>query len=363
VTAPLTAVTPSTFHHLRQCGLRVAYDRAGPGGPRPSSPGARLGDAAHGVLARVARGEFGVDPTQPGFDAAVSTAWGQEVAAQASASRLHPVEATFGPPEAWPSFNDVASRLAYEAGTLAAQVHEWAGRALLVEQTIRPLGDTVWGTPDLIVGPGGGEGGTVIEFKSGAVGEEDTAPGGHMRDQVLLYAYLARKVGLDVERAEVRPIGRTPVAFQLDDVETSALLHEAAVLLAAFNEATAAGQALALGQPSDEACRWCPYADRCDALWAAPSAAPSLGLVGGVVEGVEDNGRGVAVVQLDADEGTGPLGHTIVTRLPLRRLVALHGLRSGDRIRFAGLRPDPVAPHLLRADSGGWVRAAPSGCH
>ncbi|MCA1707578.1 MAG: PD-(D/E)XK nuclease family protein [Actinobacteria bacterium] len=341
MTQPLGAVAPTTLHRLRECGLRVAYDRAGDGGPRPSSPGARLGNAAHAVLAMVARGKCG-DADEPGFDEAVSTAWERAIAEQAAESARHPVEAAFGAPPAWPSFNDVASRLAHEARMLSAEARGWGSRKIVIEEPIHPHDSVVWGTPDLIVGAGEGDGGDglVVDFKTSAVVEGDTEEGGRMRSQVLIYAYLARRAGIEVGRCEIRPIGRRPVPVPLDPDQIAGLLAEASELMARFNTAVGSGGELSLGRPSDDACAWCPHAARCEALWASPAAAAEIGRVGGVVASVEDNGRGVAPSRaVEPLPCGGPIWPASLFGSAGRSIVSSHARTEG---RGGGANPRPV---------------------
>jgi hypothetical protein len=348
-------VTPTMLRVLRRCSLRMAFALSG-AGRAPSTPASRLGTAAHEVLAAVANGDL-PDAGAPEFAGAVEAVWLAAVDRQAEESATHEVEAAFGPPAAWPSFNDVASRVQAEARALSVEGRSWQGRTVMVEHTIRRDGEAVWGTPDLVVGQGGGEEGFVADHKTGVVSDADVDVGGDVRAQLLVYAYLARLDGIEVGVAEARPVARPRHRVAVDWTEAEAVVEEARGLADAFNAAIAAGWALELGKPSEEACGRCPYAAECPAVWsyAAPGALGALQFVLGKVLNVEHNGRGLVLLELEATAGTVPPGRVTVTRLPVRRLPALLRVSVGDDIRLAGLAGEPDS-RLLHADRGMWPR-------
>jgi len=317
---------------------------------------------AHDVLADVAKGELG-SARDAGFDERLDSAWVDAVAAQWAAARRQPVEAAFGPPDAWPGFNDIRSRLLISSRRLSLEASGWSSRTVLVEEHIQLDGQPVWGTPDLVVGASSGEPGFVADHKSGRVTEADVGPGGDTRAQLLIYARLASLTGIEVGVGQVRPLGRSPIQIEVHWAEVEEVVGEADALRRAFNEKIAIGDAMSLAKPATASCGWCPYAAECPALWVdAPAGTfgPGFQIVSGTVTSVEDNGRGGAALGLEADGGSVPPGRTTVARLSTRRIPAIASLQPGAYVRLAGVAGEEGS-NLVRADRGGWPRLSSAG--
>jgi CRISPR/Cas system-associated exonuclease Cas4 (RecB family) len=349
---PLDRVAPSTFARLIACPLRVAFDRGNSGGPHASTPAARLGTAAHNVLAAVARGEVSSDEVEA-FRASVESRWHQEVQAQWQAASSNALESIFGEPQHWPGVNDVAARLLIEACRVRSEAEGWGARKRVIEEEVRPDGSPFYGTPDLILDASEAETGVVIDFKTGRSREGDP----HYLNQVLIYAHLADELGLEIHEAEVRyiafPIERFAVAWD----RVSALVDTAREEVALFNKVVESEDFRSLGRPSADACGFCSHATRCPAYWGARAVGdiPELSGTRGEVVSVEE-ARGLMNLTID-DEIVGE--RVLVARLPARRLPQLSGVEAGDLVSVVGLRADESNPRILiSSPSSTWVRVA-----
>lgn len=349
---PLERVAPSTFARLIACPLRVAFDRGDSGGQRASTPAARLGTAAHNVLAVVARGELSNDDVET-FRASVESRWHHEVQTQWQAASSNPLESIFGEPEHWPGVNDVAARLLVEACRVRSEAEGWGDRKRVIEQELRPDGSPFYGSPDLILDASEAETGVVIDFKTGRSRDGDP----HYRNQVLIYAHLADELGMEIHEAEVRYLAFPIERFAVTWDRVSGLVNTAREEVGLFNKAIESEDLRSLGRPSTDSCGFCPHATRCPAYWGARAVGdiPELAGARGEVVSIEA-ARGLMNLTID-DEIVSD--RVLVARLPARRLPQLAGVGTGDLVSVVGLRADDANPRILiSSPTSTWVRVA-----
>ena len=238
----LAEVSPTLLTALRRCGLAVhlSLTRRRRMGGSLSNPSARLGAAAHRVLAWVAVGgctEFDVFA----LETAVRERWLDEVTIEEKAAAGSPVESYFGPVPSWPGYATIEERLVIEAGWLAAETSNTRGAERWVERPLTSSVPPMRGSPDLVVVSDGGA--SIVEFKSGAIHREDAALLGRYGLQVLMYAAMVRQLGVPIAGAEIRPLGRARLPVEVTEEAIEEACEVVAGVLATFNSAVDAGMA------------------------------------------------------------------------------------------------------------------------
>lgn len=353
----LIEVSPTLVVALRRCALavRLTRSRRATATSSPSSRPARLGTAAHRVLAWVADdAATQLDPTE--LEAAVRQRWLEEVAIEEKAAAAWPLESYFGPADEWPAFATTQERLVIEARRLAAELSQTPAAERWVERALSCSDPPMHGSPDLVEIDGGVA--RVIEFKTGHVEADDAQPAGRYGLQVLLYAAMVRELGKVVAAAETRPIGRAPLMVGVSNETIDAARVVARTALEEFNEAIETGEIATLARPSGQVCGYCPHTLRCPVLWEGGGAASldEMQIVEGVVLRLQHSHSGSTAIEVEATTGTAH-GPITLTGLDDRRLPALHELLPGDRVRASGLRRRPGGA-VLAARSGAWVQLA-----
>jgi hypothetical protein len=326
----ISTFSASTVASLRKCGLAVYRRRSRPGGagPGPSNPVARLGLAAHRVLAWVAD-EAPDLATARDLEERIRERWKREVASEEDQARRFYVEAANGPVERWPRFATIQESLIVDGAALAHELAELPSDRRWTERRLDYSEGDLYGWIDLvIVGDGTA---TVIEHKTGAVKDGDLGPTGRYLTQVLLYAALVRDAGLSPVGAQIRPLGSAPLDIELSSGIIATALAGARSEVASYNEAVASGETLGLARPSEDACHWCEFLVDCPAIWG--SSQPDLGELRnleGLISDVQvQQGRRLAVRLTVGGESVLVSG----LRAPL-----LGTLAAGDEVRIVGAR-------------------------
>ena len=352
----LTEVSPTLMAAIRRCGLAVHLSRTHQrhAGGWLSNPSARLGGAAHRVLGWVSAGGCtGLGPSE--LEVAVRQRWRGEVTVEEQAAARSPLESYFGPAPSWPGYATTEERLVIEAGWLAEEISSSPDPERWVERPLTSSIPPMRGSPDLVVRSA--DGARIVEFKSGAVGPEDAQPLGRYGLQVLMYAAMVRQLGVPVDGAEIRPMGRARLTVEVAEGAIEQACEVVTAALEAFNSAVDASETSQLARPSDGACGYCPHILRCPAIWAgATKELNDLHVLEGTVERVQQAQVGSVAVELEATAGT-RLGVVTVTGLDPRRLSDAASLQPGEQVRVSGLRLRAGGIGLF-APPGAWVQLA-----
>jgi hypothetical protein len=241
------------------------------------------------------------------------------------------LEAPHGPVERWPKYGHIAGALRVDGAALARELGDLPAQQRMAEHGLVSSDGRIHGTADLIIRNSGGDA-LVIDHKMGVVGEDDTEPGGHYEQQLLLYVALARDTGIPASRAEIRPLGRPRVPIALSDDRIATAVEEAHQQIDRYNSAVSAGNEVDLATPSESSCAWCPYMLDCPAIWAPEP--PDLGEIRWV------EGEVSSIQLLHASTAASiHTEHRDVVAVGLPR-EDLHNRRPqpGDRVRITGLR-------------------------
>lgn len=331
----ITVASPSLVAALDRCGLAVSlgrHARAAGVSHAPSTPRARLGSAAHRVL-QWAADDAPQLARADDLDAVVRQRWLKECEREQSEAR-HPAEASYGPVREWPRFATIQANLVVAVSDLVDELADLPPEHRLTEiRTATAEGD-IAGRIDLLILNSSGHA-TVVDHKVGAITEADVVPGGRYHTQVLLYAAMARDMGLKPVQTEIRPLGREPIVLHPSDADLAQAVKTAGQAIAHYNTAVQEGDELSLAQPSEDACRWCPFLVRCQAIWSGQEV--DVGNISGV-EGtltspvqLQRNGQYAALVLTTANH------EVTITGLRTARTPIVRELEVGNRVRVAGL--------------------------
>jgi hypothetical protein len=257
-------VSPSRAADLFACPLRLAFTTANSAARWIGTPATRLGSTCHIVLEAAARGDLGT-PADASWRVRFDRAWDAVISAQlAEIGQLG--GAGWPAPARWPRLNIKKAWTRHLAGTLATKLQN---AAKVPETTFQSADGSLRGRPDLIIRAPVHE---IWEFKTGTM--EDSS--GNVRPeyviQLELYAALEREASGRVPAVALVPIEGavkrwTPLESELAD--RAAAVKE---ILAIYNQAVAAGALERLARASSGTCRWCRFAPRCPAFWAAYTA-------------------------------------------------------------------------------------------
>jgi RecB family exonuclease len=316
----LPFVTPTRYSQLRRCPLAVSFAQTAGSGHAWRTPAARLGLMCHQVLehlAATARLRSDIE------DAEVDAQW-QEVV------RRETVSDSTGSPEDWPDYARVRRRLprvARLAASIAAEVGPDA--TMVPEASLASQDGVIRGRPDLIVR---GTTGTIcVDYKTGSVTDPRTAA---LHDdyaaQLQLYAYLEHETSdLWPSVTAAIPFDGPPIRLPSDPQGATTVAIDARQHLAAYNQRAPGPQP---ARPSEDSCRFCPYAVRCSAFWASCAQWPLLHAVSGVVTSVERIERGGVTITMDCIQGR-EAGPAFVSGFPTRPLFARLAFARGPACR------------------------------
>ena len=301
---------------LSECYLRVAFAQASPGaGAR--SDAQLLGDAAHEVLAELIEpGAPFEDRMQRVGDALLDRlgeqADGRVRRSQATAARLRGMAAR-------------ATALIGEAGD-GVQI-DCERRLTSHEGRLEGIIDLALMSPTLHA---------VVDYKTGRVLDEHGELAGSMQQQLALYCVLRHELtGCWPDRAVILRFGGSPVEWAVDQDICQATVEEALRLRASYSEQQGTTPP---ASPSTTACRFCPFAPRCEAFWEAIPSEQEEEILGvrGTVAWARGSSAGGITLQLSDAEGS-RVGEVVVQQL------------SGDILEV------DVAPGVRIALVGLWV--------
>ncbi|MGH8226842.1 MAG: PD-(D/E)XK nuclease family protein [Steroidobacteraceae bacterium] len=348
----IRSTNPSLAETMRTCLLRAGLSKAsGSSNFVLGNPKAWLGAAYHEVLEKTVE----IDLGQESIEDAVERLWGLAIAAQQQRAAAHALNHRFGSPASWPGYYVARASVLLRAKELTAKATpdevaaEKAGGAgpgrTIREQEFTAFDGRLLGRPDVI------RAGEVVDYKSGAILEHDTAArvdvvkAAYVR-QLRIYGYLVKqRLGWWPKRGVLLPLGGAGVEVALDSSECEREANEAVGLLDSYGEkCRAAAKPEDLASPAPNACRWCPFKLVCPSFWRVSTPDWSGQLDGAAIEGaiLEQpaviHGGAARAVAVEIQAGSEALRRLKIAPLNPTTHPAINALAVGDRVRFVGLR-------------------------
>ena len=328
--AALERVSPSLFHDLGACALRVAFQRQRHELPGLVSAAAVMGTLCHAVLeTMVVTGAFRTAE----WAEHLQQLWQVRVAA---AEQSYPL---LGPSASWPGFQIKRARLRTLLARLRVLLGDIRSEEILTEVELCSQDGRLFGRADLVVRS---DVRLVIDYKTGGVMDITSGlPRQAYREQMQLYAYLeAQTTGIWPSRAVLMPLDSEPVDVDVNQPECEALADQGRALLAAYNSRVPGAQPPNV-QPST--CTWCDFAVSCGAFWQVadsewPGPARS---VTGIVRHVWRSALGDVTLGIQADGGTVEAGDVTVRGLNAAALPAVLDLQEEQCVCLTCLRSEP----------------------
>lgn len=323
---PLTRLSPSQYEAGRACKARLAWATAGRRDELPEHPKALLGTCFHAVVEAAATGRL------PREDAELTGAAARDLfdqLATAAYGRAHALlRAKYQSVEVLPHYylfreraRLVAQRVANgrrPPSPLAAAVgrREVPSRPL-VERTLTSSDGLLFGRPDYV----DLQACEILDYKTGAAGDNGQAISPAEARQLRLYVHLALENGLRVSRAViVRPGGRRAEA-EVTRSQADAEGRQARGVLNEFNR-TADRPFDEVASPSAEACTFCPCIPFCEPFWrvATPVWLETCGthIEGRITDVTESRIQGMRLLTflLDVTRGSLEAQRAFVEQVP-----------------------------------------------
>ena len=329
-------------------------------GSVPLSPAARLGTAAHRVLAAAGRGWLGAAGSAC-LAGAFDAAWSEAVCEEWRLSQGTALESGWRRPEDWPGFSMTkarARRLAVRVAPGSEAAPQAAGRSVpcVLEEhatsacggILRGRADVVRRFPDHVI----------QDYKTGSIRDACGHLKAAYRTQALLYAYLEHEeCGSWPARAEVIPLNGHPEIIEVVPAEAAAAVAQALAVRDRYNALVESGITEGDAAPSAAACRWCGFELRCPAFWRAASAgwaADGVVAVAGTMTAKETFGFRTLDVDLAVRAGT--LGETRcrLHGLPLSQFGMLARCDAGVAVAACGLMATKIGAVFRSTE---WTRA------
>jgi RecB family exonuclease len=332
---PLTRISPSQYEAGRACKARLAWAATGRRNELLDHPKALLGICFHKVVEAAATGRFPsgneelADAARDMFEQLATAAYG----------RAHPLlRVKYQSVDVLPYYylfreraalmaRRVAERTRPAPSPQAAVSHAGPSRRL-VEKELTSRDGLLFGRPDYV----DAQAHEILDYKTGASGDDAAAMSPAEARQLRLYVHLALENDLPVSRAViVRPGGQRAEAevtkSQADDEG-----HEARELLKQFNQS--AGRPFeAVAEPSAETCKFCSCIPFCESFWrfADPSWLENCGThVEGRITAITESqvqGNPVLTFHLDVSRGTVDAQEAFVEQVPESWMTAGGGAR------------------------------------
>ncbi|MGI8551950.1 MAG: PD-(D/E)XK nuclease family protein [Dehalococcoidia bacterium] len=334
---PLRRVSPSLAEALRLCFLRVLLGRERRGQVAGGGPPARIGVAAHRVLAESAQGRF-VGLSGVTFEQAFASSWDEAIGTEEAVMRAAG-ESHFGMLRHWRSYESVRALVRRAAREIALPGTE----RQFIEREFTAHGGVLYGRPDRVIW---GQDGIVIEdFKTGAIYEidegEDVKLKASYRRQVLLYAAMvAAELGQWPERGRIVALSGEVEELAIDRAEASDTVAQAVDLLNSFNERLRqAKDPNELGEPSEQACSSCAYQAWCEPHWSAATPEwKAYVSIEGPVEVKQLSKNGLGALRISASRGTLVDGRYVAGQLDPLRFREINRAEPGIVVRLTKLR-------------------------
>jgi len=343
----LPSISPTRFSGLKACGLREVWKASGRRPLLPQSAKVRVGLITHRLLAEAGRGHLEPDKAR------IAARWQQLLDETEHELSTSPTEAHLLPFSRSVRDLDVRRARAVNRTFEIAQatsrfppeaVGEPSATRYGYELPVWSADRKVRGVIDAAISTSRGP--LIRDYKSGAIFEPTEDGTGKIKEayqvQLKMYAALyAETFGEWPTRLEVTPLTGEPHEIPFQKTECSALVSEAAALLARVNatiekERQEALPAL-LAKPSPESCAFCPYRPACMEYSKASRDSREgdwpLDVAGAVVE-VKRLGNSKILLRMQAEGGV----VNIPGLTPGERHPALARLEPGDHVAVFNLR-------------------------
>ena len=334
----LGSVTPSLLGSLQACPLRVDFRLKEPAEYRTGNPSAVLGRVAHAVLDEAVREEAWTGDWRPRLDELWTICLNREI----SAMRARSDQLADVPADRWPDVQLKRARLNRVFASIcdliseAGPAHEVLTEAALIAASgrIRGRADVIVRSPTLHV---------IVDYKSGAVAGDDGLPMDDYVTQVQLYGYLEHeRVGAWPSAAYLMPFDQAPIRIPITQASATLAGADALRELESFNERAQAGAAQP-AKPAPDTCRYCSFAPKCEAFWAAcsPDWADRLLATRGTVTRIARGQLPVVGLEIEASGGNLPGTPVRLRQLPLDDHPHLRSASVGDTVAATGLAAEP----------------------
>ena len=353
---PLRTISPTAFCAIRECALNVVWQRNGSPPLLPTSPKARVGTAAHKLLAEAGQGRLKATADS------VNTRWQELVEEADAAISRSPLERHLAPLDSSvPDIEVLRIRATRKALDIAceSQTTPRKDRSHVTppsyghEIPVQSADHLVRGTIDAVIRKDG-TGIIIQDYKSGSIVEledgNEIQPKKHYQTQMKMYAGLyAENFGEWPASLELVSLTgeRRGVPFTKNDCLN--LLDEAKATLKQINEAVenhpSSSLPPILASPSPEACVFCQFRPACGPYRLAVAKQDKehwpLDVIG-TVESVRRLGNSRMMLSLT----TRTESVKIPGLSPGDRHPALLNLQPGDMAGVFNLRrPRPSAPY------------------
>lgn len=349
----LPSTTPTLAETMRACLLNAGLSRAQ--GSRAyvlANPKAWLGTAYHEVLEALPA--LAAEGMQTSVLQRAEARWNQTIARLEQQAASHTLNQRFGSAITWKGYYLVLETLRIRVSELAESLdRQWHRdprlrdgpmRSTSREDEFSALAGKLRGRIDLV------QGDEIIDYKTGALFENDlgdAAPSlkqAYVR-QLRIYAYLVQAAtGQWPRRGLLFPLAGAPVVVNLEPAECETEATETVRLLDRYNSSVgSAASATALGSPSPEACRWCPFKTICPAFWTKADESWTTILDGEAVSGLLSkpplavHGGAAWSIGLMVEAGTMAPGEVVISPLSASVHSSVPQLCQGERVRIVGL--------------------------
>lgn len=325
-------LSPTSFEVMLGCRRRFALGQHGAhlaGG----TDATRLGSICHAVLDKAVAGHA---LALADWRSCVETLWADAVAVEEARASEAGIDK---PARTWSGYEIKRARLLKVAERLRTFLADIpVDTQLLTEHPMSAEGGRLFGRADLILrGPHTHR---IIDYKSGAVTEDDGTPRRAYVHQLQVYALLEHAdSGSWPGTAHLFPLHGPPVEIDVEPEECIRRGREAIQLLDAFNAVAPGAQPAA---PSAVICRWCDYATECSAFWGAvdESWAPEVRAATGIIRRVFTTPAGGTTFEIDRTGGSVSEQPMILKQVDAAAVPEVSRAAIGSEVAVKGLRPD-----------------------
>jgi RecB family exonuclease len=178
---------------------------------------------------------------------------------------------------------------------------------------------------------------TIIDHKSGSVLVDDQTNSKYVH-QLLFYAYLVEEsLSLDVNDAWLFSLIDGLIQIDVSAGVRNPFIAKARKLIQSFNDALPEAKS---GQPSEEACKWCPHTNKCDFFWEDLALREATDfntyqMLEGTSIGMPEHAKNNNSALFIAVDGGTFFGKTTISFVPSE---LTKPVMSGSRVRISHLR-------------------------
>lgn len=366
---PIQAISPSLYEAMRHCRARAVWARFGPRQVIPDVPNAVLGTSFHRVMEAAAERRL---PPHSQVEARGLF----DAEAQRIFEGAHPLLRNKYPTKAHlPNYFLQRERVALAALRLSSSIPPvppgvaapasqpaspaWAGSP--AEQLLSSQDGQLRGKIDFLNVAAH----EVVDYKAGIVFQGSASEvSDRERRQLSFYAYLAQERGVMVQKGTIIRSNGQAASIQISPQDALSVAQDARNTLAEYNRAVGSGSTFHdLGQPSKEACWFCPCIPFCEKFWEfrKPDWAEFQGfgwhLQGLISQASESDLQGLRVLTMTLSNCTGtsiPDGAAVtIEQIPIPWITPNPETapNQGQVVRVVhARRPDEANSQLFRAD-------------